>query len=71
MKEEWNPSVDPVKAEMACHYWNADSNAAISDLGFKPRSPTATLKDTVDWLKTNEKNLLHHRPQTKKLNSKL
>lgn len=71
MNDEWNPSVDPVKAEMACHYWNADSNAAIGDLGFKPRSPTVTLKDTVDWLKANEKNLLHHRPQTKKLNSKL
>jgi len=42
---------DPVVVEMAAHYWGARSLHAGSDLGYKPRDPRETLRDTVAWLR--------------------
>eukprot|EP01104_Vermistella_antarctica_P015078 TRINITY_DN4876_c0_g1_i1.p1 TRINITY_DN4876_c0_g1~~TRINITY_DN4876_c0_g1_i1.p1 ORF type:complete len:419 (-),score=92.50 TRINITY_DN4876_c0_g1_i1:87-1343(-) len=56
-----NPNVDPVKAEMASHFWNIDSEAAVVDLSFKPRPPIATLADTVCWLHDNRAQYGHPR----------
>ncbi len=42
--------VDPISVEMARHYWYVDSAAARRDLGFSPRDPMETLRDTVRWI---------------------
>jgi dihydroflavonol-4-reductase len=42
---------DPVLIEMAAHYWGARSLYAERDLGFAPRPPLETLRDTVEWLR--------------------
>ncbi len=44
---------DPVVVEMAAHYWGARSLHAAADLGYKPRDPRETLRDTVEWLLEN------------------
>jgi len=41
---------DPVVVEMASHWWGARSLWAGPDLGYKPRDPRETLRDTVAWL---------------------
>jgi dihydroflavonol-4-reductase len=47
---------DPVVVEMAAHYWGASSRYA-SELGYKPRDPRETLRDTVDWLRAHHEAL--------------
>jgi dihydroflavonol-4-reductase len=42
--------VDPVSVEMAQYFWYCDSRKAIDELGFSPRDPMETLRDTVDDL---------------------
>lgn len=54
IRGKWDPGVDPVKAEMATHWWNVDASKAEQDLGFKPRDPLDTLRDTVEWLRSNQ-----------------
>jgi dihydroflavonol-4-reductase len=54
VKKEWNGGVDPVKAEMATHYWNCSSELAHKELDFNPRDPMETLQDTIKWIKDNE-----------------
>jgi nucleoside-diphosphate-sugar epimerase len=44
---------DPVVVEMARHYWGARSLHAEADLGYKPRDPRETLRDTAAWLREN------------------
>ena len=49
------PPVDEVSLEMAQYYWYCDSSKAERVLGFTPRDPGETLRDTVDWLVANGK----------------
>ena len=49
----WDPSLDPVVVEMSQHFWYLDPAAARQDLGFVPRDPDATLRDTIEWLQAN------------------
>jgi len=42
--------VDAESVELAVHYWYASSVKAEKELGFAPRSPVDTLRDTVDDL---------------------
>jgi dihydroflavonol-4-reductase len=44
------PPVDEVSVEMSQYYWYCDSAKAERELGFSPRDPGETLKDTVDDL---------------------
>lgn len=46
-------AVDPVSVEMASYYWYVDSSNARRDLGFAPRDPSETLRDTVNWIRRN------------------
>jgi dihydroflavonol-4-reductase len=41
-------AVDPVSFEMAQYYWYLDAGRAERELGWKPRDPTVTLRDTVE-----------------------
>lgn len=50
IRRSWDPGVDPVKAEMANHWWNVDASKATQHLNFKPRPARETLKDTIEWL---------------------
>ncbi len=43
-------AVDPVSFEMAQFFWYLDSSLAERELGWKPRDPMVTLRDTVDDL---------------------
>jgi dihydroflavonol-4-reductase len=47
---------DPVVVEMAAHYWGARSLYG-SELGYKPRDPRETLRDTVEWLRAHHESL--------------
>jgi nucleoside-diphosphate-sugar epimerase len=47
---------DPVVVEMAAHHWGACSLYA-SEIGYKPRDPRETLRDTVDWLRAHHEAL--------------
>lgn len=40
-------SIDPVSLDMAHFYWYLDASLAESELGWAPRDPTQTLRDTV------------------------
>jgi len=44
------PPLDLASAQMSCLFWYADNSKARSDLGFTPRDPMQTLRDTVDDL---------------------
>jgi dihydroflavonol-4-reductase len=39
--------VSRIEADMASSYWYCDSRKAIAELGFQPREPMTTLRDTV------------------------
>ena len=39
--------VDPTSVEMAGYYWYASAEKAMRELGFSPRDPTETLRDTI------------------------
>lgn len=58
VKGKWDPSVDPVKAEMATHWWNVDWEKATNDLDFQPIDPYKTLEDTVHWLQEQSEDNL-------------
>jgi hypothetical protein len=51
IRGSYDPSVDPVRAEMGCHFWNLSSKAARIDLGFSPRRPEDTIRDTVKFIR--------------------
>jgi dihydroflavonol-4-reductase len=44
------PPVDEVSIEMGQYFWYCDGSKAERDLGFSPRDPGETLRDTVDDL---------------------
>ncbi|MCA9630651.1 MAG: NAD-dependent epimerase/dehydratase family protein [Myxococcales bacterium] len=44
------PPVDEISVEMAQYFWYCDSSKAERELGFKPRDPGETLRDTVSDL---------------------
>jgi dihydroflavonol-4-reductase len=44
------PPVDEASIEMAQYFWYCDAGKAERELGFRPRDPGETLKDTVDDL---------------------
>jgi len=56
---QWDPGFDPVKVEMASHFWYISAEKAKKDLGFDPIDPMQTLKDTVEWIKKNNTHELH------------
>ncbi len=41
------PALSTTEADMAGHYWYVDARKATAELGFAPRDPMATLRDTV------------------------
>ena len=41
------PPVDEVSVEMSQYFWYCDSAKAQEDLGWQPRDPGETLRDTV------------------------
>jgi dihydroflavonol-4-reductase len=42
---------DPVTIDMAQHYWYVDSSLAARELGWAPRDPLVTLRDTIEDLR--------------------
>ncbi len=42
------PVISREDLELASHYWYADSEKAVRELGFSPRDPLRTLEETVD-----------------------
>ncbi len=44
-------NLDPASADMANYYWYIDSQRAADELGFRPRAPEQTLRETIDWLR--------------------
>ena len=49
--------VDPVSVEMGQHYWYIDWQKATDELGFAPRNPNETLRDTIAWLREHHPSL--------------
>lgn len=47
--------LDPASAEMANYYWYIDSSRAERELGFAPRPPEVTLRETIDWLRNRNR----------------
>ena len=45
------PPVEPVAVDMASYYWYFESRKSTAELGFVAREPTATLFDTVRYLR--------------------
>jgi dihydroflavonol-4-reductase len=43
--------VDPESVDMAQYYWYLDAGKAARELGFVPRDPSDTLRDTVDYVR--------------------
>ncbi|HZL19464.1 MAG TPA: NAD-dependent epimerase/dehydratase family protein [Polyangia bacterium] len=43
--------VEPQSVEMAQHFWYFDSGKAARELGFLPRDPADTLRDTVKYIR--------------------
>ncbi len=50
VRGNYDPSVDPVRAEMGCHFWSISSDAARRDLGFSPRPIRVTIADTLSFM---------------------
>lgn len=44
--------LDPISVEMAQHFWYLDASKAVRELGFTPRRPEDTLRDTIEWLRS-------------------
>lgn len=57
VKGKWDPSMDPVKAEMSRCWWNVDATKAIKELNFNPRPIEETINDTINSLKQLEKKI--------------
>lgn len=45
--------VEPTEIEMADYFWYLDSTKARDDLGFSPRDPSATLHDSIAYVRDN------------------
>lgn len=56
------PDIDPASVEMATHYWYIDWSRAERDLGFTPRSPAETLRETVRWIQRHHPEFASTRP---------
>jgi len=50
VRGQWNSGFDPVRIEMASHFWFISSEKAEKELGFSPTDPTKTLQDTITWI---------------------
>lgn len=48
--------IDPTSVDMARYFWYIDSARAHQELGWQPRNPNETLRDTVQWIQ-------NHHPQ--------
>jgi len=46
-------AVDPESVEMAQYFWYLDAGKAARELGFSPRDPADTLRETVSYIRTN------------------
>jgi dihydroflavonol-4-reductase len=46
-------AVEPESVEMAQYYWYLDAGKAARELGFEPRDPADTLRDTVDYVRAH------------------
>jgi dihydroflavonol-4-reductase len=46
----WEAALSPISLEMASCFWYVDSGKAARELGFQPRPPERTLRDTLAWL---------------------
>jgi len=57
-----SPPVDEVSVEMAQYFWYCDAAKAERELGFSPRDPGETLRDTVDDLLA--RGVAHPKPET-------
>ncbi len=44
---DFEPPVDVQSVDMAEHYWYCSAEKAVAELGFAPRDPSETLRDTV------------------------
>jgi len=55
VRGQWNSGFDPVRVEMASHFWYISSEKAEKELGFSPIDPTKTLQDTITWIIQNKK----------------
>ena len=53
------PAVDPISVDMARHFWYIDSTRAQEELGWQPRPPGETLRDTVHWIEENHPEFGH------------
>jgi dihydroflavonol-4-reductase len=45
--------VEPESVEMAQYFWYIDTGKAARELGFSPRDPSDTLRDTVTYIRQN------------------
>jgi dihydroflavonol-4-reductase len=45
---------DPVLVEMSSRHWGLRSRYAERDLGYAPRPPDETLRDTIAWLRGSD-----------------
>ncbi len=43
--------VEPESVEMAQYFWYLDAGKAARELGFVPRDPADTLRDTVNYVR--------------------
>ncbi len=57
------PHVDRASVDMAHHFWYVDWSRAASDLGFSPRDPRRTLRDTVRWIRRHHPEFATVRPE--------
>ena len=48
-----NKSYDAVYVEMGQAFWYLDASRARDVLGFRPRAPSETVRDTASWLQAN------------------
>jgi dihydroflavonol-4-reductase len=58
------PPVDEVSVEMAQYFWYASSEKAERELGFRPRDPGETLRDTVEDLLEQRRAFVRESAQT-------
>lgn len=64
IRGKYDPSVDPVRAEMGSHFWSISSDAAKRDLQFAPRPIKDTIRDTLQYMKS-------HNPELFRIKAKL
>lgn len=52
----WRPelaaAISPARMDMASHFWYASSRKATRELGFAPRTPERTLRDTLAFIRS-------------------